>query len=141
MQISKDTEEIIKFMQEFCGNNLRKPDDIASLLELTASNNDFDTIYNLLLIGKSAWNLQLTIRKNQKSDSIELLYKELEKSLNELRIQLNRISDYALEETISRFEKIYLPDSEGALRNLLDLAHDLSILKDIQNLSKENREK
>jgi len=31
-----------------------------------------------------------------------------------------------------KFDKVYFNSNIGAIRNLIDLAHDLSILKDIQ---------
>ena len=51
--------------------------------------------------------------------------------LNEL---INVVGDEQLNQ---RFEAIYFVNSKGAVKNLIDLAHDLSLIKDIQTQSKK----
>lgn len=141
MEISKDTQQVIDYLQYYCNNSLRKAQDIAIILELTAERNDYYLANQIIFTGKSIWNLHRTLRRSDGSNSTTLLEQEIINSFKEIQDLLKKLTFYAENETIKRFEDVYLQETAGCLRNIIDLSHDLSILKDVQTEQLRNKNK
>ena len=142
MEFSKDTEEVLSFLDYITGDNLRKRNDFGALLEIGASFDVYDLFNQLVFTGTYLWNVSQKIKKSQPLDEgINTLNKELAKSTEELIELLREYSKYADEETASRFTAIYFENTSGSLLNLFDLAHDIAEFKQLQNKMKENRAK
>lgn len=131
MNISEDTRRVIEFLDEYSGGTLRKKNDLAIILEITANLGDFATANKIIFTGKSVYNLYKKLKKT-KGQGLDLLQKQLLRSIDELKNFLAQISEYFDEEIKQRFETTYFPNTNGASANLIDLSYDLSILKDLQ---------
>ncbi len=135
MDISEDTLAVVAYLQQFSGNNLRKPDDMAIVLELCAQQQDADLAQQIITSGAALWRVYRTLRRLRRGDEG---YRQLE---DEFTLQANRFRTglaVALEATdevgiLERFQAVYLELTSGALRNVVDFAHDFSYLKQLQN--------
>ncbi|HRS01010.1 MAG TPA: hypothetical protein P5545_00490 [Bacteroidota bacterium] len=135
MEISEDTQKIIDFLQFVSENNLRKSNDLAIILEIGATYDQFEIIKSLIFMGKSFWNLSKILSRSSDSFQLDNLKREFEVSLVEIKILLSQLLDFAEDSEYKKFNVAYFKNDIGATRNLIDLAHDLSILKDIQKNS------
>ena len=139
MNISKDTKEVIKFLDYTTGNNLRKKNDMEIILELGASKGDFRLIEKITFTGKYLWNLHTTIVNSKQDEGKDKLKKEIESSAVELRALLNELITEAEDFNHENFKDKYFEDNIGSFRNLIDLSHDLSRFKEMQNTMKSNQ--
>lgn len=138
MEISKDTANILEFLDYTSGNNLRKRDDLGLILEIGAIKGSHELVNNIVFMGKYLWNLHKMIKRTSDSDEgKEKIISEAaisSVSLKEAIAEL--ISGVDAPENLERFNSVYLVEGQGAYRNLIDLAHDLSKLKEVQNTLK-----
>lgn len=135
MDISDDTLAVIAYLQEYCGGNLRKPDDLAVVLELCAQKNDAALAQRIITSGAALWRVWRALRRMRRGDEG---YRQLEDEFmlqtNEFRIGIATALEATDEEPIlERFQAVYMELSTGALRNVIDFAHDFSYLKQLQN--------
>lgn len=131
MKISEDTLAVIDFLDKFSEEGLRKKQDIASILEISASRGDFAIVNQIVFTGKSVRNLYSKLKRTTGNNS-EILQKQLAASADELRVLLDKAIDDEYPEIKERFEVTYLKGTSGCLANLIDLSHDLTILKEAQ---------
>ncbi len=131
MNISEDTRRVIDFLEAYSESGLRKKNDLEVLLEISASRGDFAFANKLIFTGKSVFQLYKTSKKSigNSADSIKTQFIS---SIEELRHLLRTAVDDADEQIKKRFDETYFVDTNGAVANLIDLSHDLSILKDLQ---------
>ena len=136
MDISNDTLEVIKFLNQITGDNLRKPGDLAILLE-TGANNGIDELVNRIIFnGTSIWNMSQRIKRAEVTKDINFIKTELNKSTSLFREDISEFLNYADDETKARYKKTYIVDTQGALKNIIDFCHDLFELKNVQNTLK-----
>ncbi len=133
MKISKDTKEILAFMDYSANGNIRKRDDLSLILELSATYNEVDIFNDIIFSATSLWKIYKAIKNaEQETEVMEKLKKESIIQADYLKSKLKLLIG---DENISinaRFEEVYYPNSSGAFYNLIDLAHDLAELKKIQ---------
>jgi hypothetical protein len=141
MEISEDTQKVINYLQYYSNNSLRKAQDVALILEINAERNDYLLANQIIFTGKSIWNLHRTLRRSDGSRDISLLEKEILSSFKEIQKLLSKFINYAEKEQIKRFEEVYLQETAGCLRNIIDLSHDLSILKEVQTEQMKEKKK
>ena len=133
MIISKDTERVLEVLDTFSNNSLRKRNDLALILEAGATFGEADSVNMLIFAGSSARNLSKTIKRNpDNTEGSPFLIRELMKSIAEIRAALIKISEYFEDEVLDRFQRVYIKENSGSDKNIIDLAHDLSFLKDLQ---------
>ncbi len=137
MIISEDTKLVVEFMQAYSDNSIRKPADIEVLLEASAASMNSQLMNELIFTGKSVRNLHLKIKKSQNTES--LIETEFFKHIDRMKSIISSIIPSDDSEINKRFETTYLNDSRGAVLNLIDLAHDLTILKNIQSDSRSGK--
>ncbi len=141
MKISDDTKEVVNFLDQVTGNNLRKRNDIGTILELGASSGDAVMINQIIFNSTKIWNLYSKIRKlTPESEGIDLLKKEFDNAVQETLMMLKAVIAEADEEIRERFNDIYFQKTKGAVLNLIDLAHDLGELKKVQQKFKNRGE-
>ncbi|MBI5324476.1 MAG: hypothetical protein HZB41_04270 [Ignavibacteriae bacterium] len=134
MFISQDTKEVVKYLQDFTKNNLRKPNDLEIFLELGAANELSDLTNEFIFTGSAVWNLYRVINnQNHNKEENKNSETELNENLKKIIFHINSFLKFADKDTVSRFNRIYLVESSGAFLNIIDLAHDLSELKLLQN--------
>ncbi|MGE5480077.1 MAG: hypothetical protein ACM3U1_06575 [Chloroflexota bacterium] len=140
MRLSDDTREILEALDAFSGGSLRKPEDLAIILEIAATYGELDPLNELIFSGKSAHSLYFMLKKSKMPESNENLVSEMDKSLANFEQALRRLAQYLEEEeSIKRFDEKYFAGTQGARLNLLDLAHDFAIFKDLQIRMKSMR--
>ncbi|HRI30102.1 MAG TPA: hypothetical protein PLI74_02200 [Candidatus Kapabacteria bacterium] len=136
MKISQDTEAALDLLASSQGE-LRKRNDLATILETAATNSLIAEIHELTLSGKNTWSCYGILRRMSANDEgYQRLEQEFMTNLNSLRSGLLRFSEMLPAIEQERFTTIYLGMTRGTIRNLVDLAHDLSALKNVQNSSK-----
>ncbi len=137
MQISEDTIAVIEYLNEFSEGTLRKKNDLEAIFEICASHNGADTLNRLVFTGKSIWNISNKLRKiNPNIDGIELLHKEMERACNELISYLKEVTEFGDDDLIQRFNDVYFQLTRGAIKNIIDLSHDLAKFKELQQLNR-----
>jgi hypothetical protein len=136
MKISADTLEIINFLNSIRDGKLRKSNDLATVLEIAATYDEIELIDKIIFSGAYIWNLNQTIRRNPEIDGIAQLHNEMRKTIEELHEMLINLLESAEDDVKKRFNEIYFPLTAGAIKNLIDLAHDLYALKELQNTLK-----
>ncbi|MCX7930673.1 MAG: hypothetical protein N2663_08155 [Chlorobi bacterium] len=135
MELSEDTLAVIAYLQQYSGDNLRKPEDVAIVLELCAQQQNAELAKRVITSGAALWRVYRALRRMRRGDEgYRQLEDEFMLQVNELRIGIAT----ALEATdempiLERFQAVYLELTPGALRNVVDFAHDFSYLKQLQN--------
>ena len=134
MLISQDTKEVVKFLQNLSGGNLRKSNDLEVFLEIAAIGGLDELMNDFIFNGASIWFISKALNKTKPGDDgFNKLDKELKENITKFKSQINSFLNFDDENIIERINKIYLIGTGGAYLNLIDLAHDLSELKYVQN--------
>lgn len=135
MKISDDTSAAVDFLDHRTGHALRKKSDLAVILEIGISSEDADTFNSLVFSGKVAWNLYSRLRTLQpNSDGYQQMEAEFGRAVNDIRVLLADAAHKSNSSAVAeRFQQTYLEIGPGVLRNIIDLAHDLARIKDMQN--------
>ena len=137
MDLSDDTRNVLDFLESFSEQGLRKRNDLGLLFELSADRGAHNEMNDLLFHGTHLYNLFHTLRKaTASSQGYENLEKEFSDSVERVRDHVAKALLEAEQVHIERFEVTYYSMTQGSLRNLIDLAHDLSVAKRIQNDNK-----
>ena len=132
MKISADTQSVIDFLQMVSDNGIRKPIDLATILEVGATYSQDKLVQSIIFTGKSIWNLSKILTRSPDSAAIDKINREFRDNIDEMQNQLLKITDFVEIADVQRFNIVYLQKDLGSMRNIIDLAHDLSILKDAQ---------
>lgn len=135
MEFSEDTLAVVSYLQQYSGNNLRKPEDLAVVLELCAQQQDAQLAQQIITSGAALWRVYRTLRRLRPGDQG---YRQLEEEFmgqaNEFRTGIATALTATDEEPLlERFQAVYLELTTGAIRNVIDFAHDFSYLKQLQN--------
>ena len=133
MKLSEDTEAVLTFLDTNVDGGLRKRNDVGTILELGAANNDPDTFNSITQTGTALWKVYKTLRRVEPgAEGYKQLEAEFGNQLNTLRELLAKMMEHSDDETLKRFDDIYFGMSQGVIRNLVDLGHDVSKIKDLQ---------
>lgn len=133
MNLSPDTESVLAFLDEAVEGGLRKRNDVGVLLELGATHGEADLINTITTTGTGLWKVYRTLRRVQPgAEGYAQLEQEFGLQLNALRTQLAELVERADDGTLQRFDEIYFGMTQGVIRNLVDLGHDLARIKDLQ---------
>jgi hypothetical protein len=137
MDISEETEHVLAYLDQAAGQGLRKRNDIGALLELAASSHLPDEINDLAFHGSFLYNLYQTLRKSAPgAEGYQHLEREFSAAVETVRQLMAKLLVDADEEQVARFDSQYYQMTQGSLRNVVDLAHDLGVLKSVQNEQK-----
>ena len=133
MIISADTEHVIAVLEEHSEGGLRKKNDMAVILEIAATHDEADLVMSIIRTGTGMWKVYSTLRRLQPgAEGYPQLEREFATQMNTLRQALADLSNHADDDTLKRFDDTYFGMTTGVIRNLVDLAHDLSKLKALQ---------
>ena len=137
MALSEDTENVLSYLDQKSGQGLRKRNDMGTLLELAAEKDASEEINDLAFHGSFLYNLYSTLRKSPPgSEGYPRLEKEFAAAVEKVRELLAVVLTDAEESDIHRFNQHYYQMTQGSVRNVIDLAHDLGVLKAVQNEQK-----
>jgi hypothetical protein len=116
---------------------LRKRGDIGLLLELSMMRDAHEEMNDLIFHGRHLFSLYTTLRKETPgAEGYKTLETEFAAAIERIRDMMARVMVEADEEHVERFNTVYYAATHGSLRNVIDLAHDLGILKNVQNEKK-----
>lgn len=133
MQLSEDTQAVLDFLQDAIEGGLRKRNDVGTLLELGATHGDAELFNALTHTGTALWKVYGTLRRvTPGAEGYRTLEQEFGNLLNTLREHMASMVQHADDETLKRFDDIYFGMSQGVIRNLVDIGHDLARIKDLQ---------
>lgn len=137
MELSADTNAFLDYLDSFSGENLRKRGDIGTIFECGASYDSGELVSKIIVNGTFVWNVFSKLR-NMTSDQegYQHLEQEFAKGLNDLRTDIADLLTPVDDTTYNRFEEIYFGMTQGVIRNIVDLSHDLSVVKKVQNQQK-----
>jgi hypothetical protein len=135
MELSDDTLAVVAAVQQLSGNNLRKAEDMAVVLELCAQLEDAELAQQIITSGAALWRIYRTLRRMRRGDQG---YRQLEdaftEQVNQFRLGIARALEITDETAVlERFQAVYFELTAGALRNVVDFAHDFAYLKQLQN--------
>ncbi len=134
MELSPDTEAVVAYLEAYAGNTLRKPHDVGLILEVAIQHQAAELANEIIFAGAALWRVyRLWKRLSPDSEGYRRVAETFAGSVTAVRELLARLSQDAPEEVQYRFRETYLRLAEGAVRNLIDLAHDLSWLRRLQN--------
>lgn len=134
MQLSEDTEAVLEFLDTTIEGGLRKRNDVGTILELGATHGEAELFNAISRTGTGMFKVYSTLRRLQQgAEGFEQLEREFAMQMNLLREQLATLVQHADDETALRFDDIYFGMTQGVIRNLVDLAHDLAKIKGLQN--------
>jgi len=134
MQLSDDTRAVIEFLEASIEGGLRKQNDVATILELGATLGDADLFNQISRTGTATWKVYSTLRRVQPGDEgFRQLEEEFAIQMNGLREHLATLVNNADDETLRRFDEVYFGMTQGVIRNIVDLSHDLAKIKALQN--------
>ncbi|TAL67907.1 MAG: hypothetical protein EPN82_12545 [Bacteroidetes bacterium] len=140
MIISQDTKEVVKFLQDLTGGNLRKPNDLELFLEIGASYGLGELMNDFIFNAASIWNISQSLKKtNQNEEIINKLKSELKDIMHKFSKQINEFLSKTDDDAIEIIKNKYLLQTIGSHLNIIDLAHDLSELKIVQNTIKSKK--
>ncbi len=133
MQLSDDTLAVIEFLEASIEGGLRKRNDIATILELGATLGDADLFNHISRTGTATWKVYSTLRRVQPGDEgYRQLEEEFALQMNALREHLATLVNNADDDTLRRFDEVYFGMTQGVIRNIVDLSHDLAKIKALQ---------
>jgi hypothetical protein len=134
MTLSAETENVLNYLEGASSDGLRKRNDMGTILELAARQDADEDMNALIFNGRHLYSLYKTLRKTGPgAEGYRTLEKEFATAIETVREILARVLLEAGEEEIARFNTHYYAATHGSLRNLVDLAHDLGVLKGVQN--------
>ena len=134
MQLSDDTRAVVEFLEASIEGGLRKQNDVATILELGATLGDADLFNQISRTGTATWKVYSTLRRVQPGDEgFRQLEEEFAIQMNGLREHLATLVNNADDETLRRFDEVYFGMTQGVIRNIVDLSHDLAKIKALQN--------
>lgn len=133
MQLSDDTLAVIEFLEASIEGGLRKRNDVATILELGATLGDADLFNQIARTGTATWKVYSTLRRVQPGDEgYRQLEEEFALQMNALRESLATLVNNADDDTLRRFDDVYFGMTQGVIRNIVDLSHDLAKIKALQ---------
>jgi len=134
MELSSDTRNVLDYLESASEQGLRKRNDLGVLFELAAERGAHDEMNDLLFHGTHMFNLFHTLRRaSNTGEGYDTLEREFSESVERLRDLVAGALVDANADHVERFEVTYYAMTQGSLRNLIDLAHDLSLAKRVQN--------
>jgi hypothetical protein len=137
MQLSEETEHVLAYLDQVSGQGLRKRNDMGTLLELAATSDFHEEINDLAFNGSFLFKLYQTLKRaTPGAEGYPTLEREFTAAVENVRAHMAKLLVDADDEQVARFETQYYQMSQGSLRNVVDLAHDLGVLKSVQNEQK-----
>jgi len=134
VELSPDTIAVLDYLNDAVEGGLRKKNDVGTLLELGATHDEHELFNTLTRTGKGLWNVYGTLRRaSLGSEGYAVLEREFGTLLNDLREQMALLVNHLDDEHLKRFDDVYFGMTQGVVRNVVDIAHDLAKVKDLQN--------
>jgi hypothetical protein len=143
MEISKDTQNVVDTVESFTNKQLQKKNDFSTIMELAVSNLLITEYNEAIFNGTAFFKLSKSLNKIDPHDETASNFKkEFERYLEQFKTNIHTITQKLEDNTlIERFDITYFQLTRGCVLNLIDLAHDFAIFKEMQTSSKNNTSK
>lgn len=140
MEISKDTQNVVDTIESYTKKHLQKKNDFSAVMELAVTNLDIDEFSAAIFNGTAFFKLSKKLNSIDPNDESAKNFKvEFENYLELFKNNIVTITKNLEEENlIKRFQTTYFELTRGCVLNLIDLAHDFAIFKELQTSSKDN---
>lgn len=130
MEVSPQVQDIIELLSIYADGRLHDPDGLGGVLQHAQSRGTPDAVGELAFKGKYLTRLQLTMRRQTpESELYEKLEQEFSRTVHEFHAMVSDFFADAEEKQRGMVERHYLTVSHDALRHLMQLAEDLTWLK------------
>lgn len=130
MDVSPQVHDIIELLSTYAGGRLHDTDGLGGFLQHAQNRGTPEAVGELAFKGKYLTRLQLTMRRQTpESELYEKLEQEFSRTVHEFHAMVSDFFADAEEEQRAMVERHYLAVSHDALRNLMQLAEDLTWLK------------
>jgi len=141
MEISKDTQNVVDTIESFTGKQLQKKNDFSTVMELAVSNLIIEDYTSAIFNGTAFFKLSKKLNTIDPSDeSAKNFKKEFENYLEQFKNNIQTItSELENEQLETRFQTTYFELTRGCVLNLIDLAHDFALFKEMQASNKDSR--
>ena len=127
MQISELTTTFVEELGRYSGNRLKRPAELAMLLEITRSRDVQSVFDRLVFLAKfTVKSRKIMERIGPGAEGYDKLSAELSPSLAEICSLLAVLLDSEPDKNGIQFKQNYLSNTPVALGNLFDLLSDLS---------------
>ena len=135
MKFSKDTLEVLDFLENVFEQRLLKREDLGFILELGASFGEHELVTKIIFSGTSVRNLSYIIQQMKISDEgYDIIKKEFNDSFIELiNLLKDLVRKHEVEENNVFEEKYFVENVDSQIENIIDLSHDFSLIKKIQS--------
>ena len=142
MEISQDTQNVVDTVESFTKKQLQKKNDFSVIMELAVSNLLIEDYSQAVFNGTAFFKLSKTLNKIDPNEESAKNFKvEFENYLEQFKTNVLTISKQLEDEKlIERFDNTYFQLTRGCVLNLIDLAHDFAIFKEMQTSNKEGKE-
>lgn len=142
MEISKDTQNVVDTVESFTNKQLQKKNDFSVIMELAVSNLLIDEYSKAVFNGTAFFKLSRSLNKIDPNDESAKNFKiEFESYLEQFKANIHIIAEKLEDDKlVDRFETTYFQLTRGCVLNLIDLAHDFAIFKEMQTSNKEGKE-
>ncbi|PKL77910.1 MAG: hypothetical protein CVV25_13260 [Ignavibacteriae bacterium HGW-Ignavibacteriae-4] len=142
MEISKDTQNVVDTVESFTNKQLQKKNDFSVIMELAVSNLLIDEYSQAVFNGTAFFKLSRKLNKIDPNDESAKNFKvEFESYLEQFKTNIQTIAEKLEDDKlVDRFETTYFQLTRGCVLNLIDLAHDFAIFKEMQTSNKEGKE-
>ncbi|MFA7325820.1 MAG: hypothetical protein WC121_04090 [Candidatus Kapaibacterium sp.] len=142
MEISKDTQNVVDTVESFTNKQLQKRNDFSVIMELAVSNLLIDDYSQAVFNGTAFFKLSRKLNKIDPNDESAKNFKvEFESYLEQFKTNIQNIAEkLENDKLVDRFETTYFQLTRGCVLNLIDLAHDFAIFKEMQTSNKEGKE-
>ncbi|GMV53240.1 MAG: hypothetical protein D8M52_00855 [Chlorobi bacterium] len=133
MLLSADTEAVLGYLDQAVKGGFRKRSDIGVLLEVAAQRDAPGEFNAITITGATVWQIYSELRRLRQGDAgFRHLEDEFMLNVNKLRFEMAELLSTADEVTFSRFDTVYFGTTQGVVRNVVDVAHDLSKIRELQ---------
>lgn len=130
MDVSPQVNDIIELLSAYAGGRLHDPDGLAGFLQHAHDRGTPEAVGELAFKGKYLARLQMTMRRQTpESELYEKLEQEFSRTVHEFHDMVTEFFADAGEKQREMVERHYLAVSHDALRRLMQLAEDLTWLK------------
>lgn len=141
MEISKDTQNVVDTIESFTEKKLQKKNDFSTIMELAVTNLLIEQYTEAIFNGTAFFKLSKKLKTIDPNDeSAKNFKKEFENYLERFKNGIMLIAAKLDEKELTdRFQTTYFELTRGCVLNLIDLAHDFALFKEMQTSNKDNQ--
>lgn len=137
MQFSKDTQQVLEFLDYTTGGTLRKRNDLGLILETLAENNQPELANELIFYGSALWKSHKILKRNESRELLAKVQSDVDYLFLKLTEIISTVATFFKDgNELERFNRVYLKKDYGSKMNIIDLCYDLNELKKVQNTLK-----